>query len=315
MDKLQQEQPAKLRVIHVTDLPAGWLGKTHAMWLGAAQMQSDWVLFTDGDIIFRKDALRRTLAYAELTGCDHLVILPTFIMQGFGEHMMLSFFGLTSSFLIRFWNVRDPKARDSVGAGSFNLIRRSAYESVGTYNALRMEVIDDLKLGESVKQHGFVQDCVLGRDLVSLRWAQGVFGIVRNLQKNMFGLLRFSWLLAALAAIGALIYHLGPWLGLLLAPGITKLGFALAIVGISLLYARSPRQFEVSGWLFLTQPLAALMFIYTLLNSAFSALFHGGVVWRGTLYRFDEIHAGVANSRREREERKDKNDQRDRISV
>src|SRR5437588_6329023 len=129
-------------------------------------------------------------------------------MKGFGERMMLGFFGLASSLLLRPWKVRDPKARDFIGAGAFNLIRRSAYEGVGTYQALRMEVIDDLKLGESVKQHGFVQDCVRGPGLVRLRWAEGAFGVVRNLQKNMFSLLRLNWGLVYLAVMAATIYHL-----------------------------------------------------------------------------------------------------------
>src|SRR5436309_2095862 len=67
MDQLRGESPVKVDVIHITELPPGWLGKTHAMWSGAAATHGDWILFTDGDIVFRADALRRTLSYAELT--------------------------------------------------------------------------------------------------------------------------------------------------------------------------------------------------------------------------------------------------------
>lgn len=304
MDRFHSESPGKVRVIHVKELPTGWLGKTHAMWTGAAKGQSDWILFTDGDITFRSDALRRAVNYAEQKCCDHLVILPTMVMHSFGERMMLGFFGFASSLMIRFWKVRDPKSRDAIGVGAFNLIRRSAYQSLGTYEALRMEVIDDLKLGESVKQHGFIQDCVRGPGLVSVRWAEGALGVVRNLQKNLFSLLRFRWTLAALAAVGAIIYHLGPWLGLIFAPGITKLGFAIAAFAILLLYASVASHFGVSAWFILTQPLAALMFVFSLFNSVVSSYLHGGVMWRGTVYRLDEIEAGVAQSRRESEERR-----------
>jgi len=54
-----------LRVIHHTELPAGWLGKTHAMWTAANQANGDWLLFTDADVLFKPDSLRRALAYAE----------------------------------------------------------------------------------------------------------------------------------------------------------------------------------------------------------------------------------------------------------
>jgi hypothetical protein len=303
MDRLQRESE-NLRVIHVRDLPARWLGKTHAMWKGASAARGDWILFTDGDITFRSDALRRAVNYAEETACDHLVILPTMVMHGFGEQMMLGFFGFASSLMVRFWKVRDPKSSDAIGVGAFNLIRRSVYEDLGTYEALRMEVIDDLKLGESVKQHGFVQDCVRGPGLVRVRWAQGAFGVVKNLQKNLFSLLRFSWTLAGLAAIAAMIYHIGPWLGLIFAPGIAKLGFAVACFAIVLHYASVSREFGVSAWFVLTQPLAAVMFVFSLLSSAVSAYLHGGVLWRGTVYKLDEIEAGTAQSRRESEERR-----------
>jgi hypothetical protein len=247
--------------------------------------------------MFRSDALRRTLNYAELTACDHLVIFPTLIMKTCGERMMLAFFGLASSLLLRPWKVRDPKARDFIGAGAFSLIRRSAYEALGTYRALRMEVIDDLRLGQSVKQHGFVQDCVRGPSLVQLRWAEGAFGVVRNLQKNMFSLLRFNWGLVLLASIAATIYHLGPWVGLVLVPGVAKAGFALALCAIALLYARITRQFDVPFWYVFTHPVAALMFVYTLLNSAVSSVVHGGVMWRGTTYSIDEIRLATAQGK------------------
>src|SRR5690349_11015656 len=203
MDRLQSDFPGNLDVIHITELPSGWLGKTHAMWRGAAATDSDWILFTDGDIVFRPDALRRALTYAEVTRCDHLVIFPTLTMHTAGEKMMIGFFGLASSLLLRSWKVHDPHAKDYVGAGAFNLIRRSTYEALGTYQALRMEVIDDLKLGQAAKEHGFTQDCVRGPGLIELRWAVGAFGVVRKLQKNMFSLLRFSWPLAGLASIVA----------------------------------------------------------------------------------------------------------------
>ena len=289
MDHLQREFPGKLTVVHISELPAGWLGKTHAMWRGAAASAGDWILFTDGDILFRSDAVRRTITYAELTGCDHLVIFPTMIMKTFGERMMLGFFGLASSLWLRAWRVRNPQNKEFIGVGAFNLIRRSAYEGVGTYQALRMEVIDDLKLGQVVKEHGCVQDCVRGPGLVRLRWAEGAFGVVRNMQKNLFSLLRFSWPLSIAAAIATILYHLGPWVGLFLAPGVAKIGFAVGAFSILMLYLQLGRQFDLPVWYITTHPVATLMFVYALLNSAASSIVHGGVVWRGTIYSVNEI--------------------------
>jgi len=49
----------RLRVIHHRELPAGWLGKTHAMWTASNEATGDWLLFTDADVLFKPDSLRR----------------------------------------------------------------------------------------------------------------------------------------------------------------------------------------------------------------------------------------------------------------
>ena len=56
---------ARFKVIHIQDLPPGWLGKTHAMWRASQIATGDWLLFTDADVLFKPDALRRAIAYAE----------------------------------------------------------------------------------------------------------------------------------------------------------------------------------------------------------------------------------------------------------
>src|ERR1700746_1186982 len=54
-----------LRIVHVSELPAGWLGKTHAMWSAGLEATGEWLLFTDADVLFKPDVLRRALTYAE----------------------------------------------------------------------------------------------------------------------------------------------------------------------------------------------------------------------------------------------------------
>ena len=79
-------------VIHIAELPAGWLGKTHAMWTAAQQATGDWLLFTDADVLFKPDSLRRAVAYAETEKADHVVLFPRMIMKRPGERMMIAFF-------------------------------------------------------------------------------------------------------------------------------------------------------------------------------------------------------------------------------
>ena len=134
------------------------------------------------------DALRRAVVYAERERADHVVLFPTMVMKSAGERMMMAFFQSQFVFAHRPWKVADPKSRDSMGVGAFNLIRREVYERIGTYQRLRMAVLDDMKLGEVVKHEGYRQRGVFGRDLLKLRWVFGAMGMVRNLTKNFFAI-------------------------------------------------------------------------------------------------------------------------------
>ena len=58
-------EDTRLKVLHIEELPAGWLGKTHALHAAAATSSADWLLFTDADVLFVPDTLRRAIALAE----------------------------------------------------------------------------------------------------------------------------------------------------------------------------------------------------------------------------------------------------------
>src|ERR1700731_695202 len=206
-----------LRVVHHRELPAGWLGKTHAMWTAANHATGDWLLFTDADVLFKPDSLRRALAYAESVPADHVVLFPQMIMKRPGEYMMIAFFQTLFVFGHRPWKVADPSTDDHMGVGAFNLVRRRVYEAVGTYEALRMEVLDDMKLGKVVKRAGFAQRNVFGGDLISIRWANGAMGVVNNLTKNFFAVLSFQWWRTLISAFGLAFLNFGPFLSFLLA--------------------------------------------------------------------------------------------------
>jgi glycosyltransferase involved in cell wall biosynthesis len=299
MERLAAEPTSqgRLRVVHVKDLPAGWLGKVHAMWTGAQQagLQShpqfkpDWILFTDADCVFAADSVRRAMHYTLNTNTDHLVLFPTAHMKRLGERMMISFPQVMSNFAMRPWKIRDPKARDHVGVGAFNLVRRTTYEAIGTYEKLRLEVVDDVKLGEAIKKSGLRQDVVFGPGLVTLRWAVGAAGVVSNLEKNLFAFLQFRIALVLAVCAVTSFFCIGPFAGLLFAAGWARAPFAVAVAMIAIAYSYTGRYMASSPLLFLTCPVAAIVFAYATLQSAFTALRDGAITWRGTKYSLKEL--------------------------
>jgi glycosyltransferase involved in cell wall biosynthesis len=286
-------RPERLKVIHITELPAGWLGKTHAMWTAGQHATGEWLLFTDADVLFRPDSLRRAIAYAEEERADHVVLFPQMIMNGVGERMMLAFFQVLFVFGHRPWKVADPKARDHMGVGAFNMVRRPVYDAVGTYRALRMDVIDDMKLGKIIKNAGFVQRNVFGKDLISLRWAKSAFGVVNNLTKNFFALLYFQWWRTLITIVGIAFINLGPFLGVWLAHGWARIPYAVALGSLFAIYCGMSIRSAIPPYYFFLHPVGTSLFVYILLRSMFHALSNDGIVWRGTKYPLEELRRGM----------------------
>lgn len=295
MDRVASTPPAanRLRVIHIKDLPPNWLGKAHAMWTAAKQSSGDWLLFTDADVFFRPDTLTRTLAYAAAERADHVVLFPNFVMHSPGERMMIAFFQTLFVFGHRPWKVADPKTKDFMGVGAFNLIRRQVYETVGTYQALRFEVLDDMKLGKVVKEAGYAQRCVFGRGLLSIRWAKGAMGVVENLTKNMFAIMSFQWWRAVASAFALAFLNLMPFAGVVLAHSWGRLPYAVALASMFGIYVGMSWMSDVPAYYFALHPLSSTLFVYILLRSMVLTLGRGGVVWRGTFYPLEELRRGL----------------------
>lgn len=291
MDRMAAEAAAEgknLTALHVSELPAGWMGKTHAMALAAGRATAPWLLFTDGDILFAKDSLQRALNFAESERADHMVVFPTLILKGFGERMMIAFFQGVSALFSRFWRIPVEGAKESLGVGAFNLIRADVYREIGGFESLRMEVLEDLRLGFEVKKRGFRQRVAFGRDLVRVRWVVGTAGMIRNITKNFFAAFRFRVLWTLVACAGLALFCLGPFVAL--AGNWWLRGSTALVLLMLLLLYRYYRQYTgIATWYAVTFPVGSSLVLYAILRSMILTLVRGGVVWRGTLYPLAEL--------------------------
>src|SRR5229473_5715152 len=154
----------RLRAVHITQLPAGWLGKPHALQKAYEASTGDWLLFTDADVRFKRDVLRRAIALAKARNLEHLALMGDVEMVGFWETVLISFFGIPFHIATDFRRVAIPDSRAYIGVGAFQLLRRAAYEASGTHRRLAMEVVDDMKLGKIVKQSGFRSGAGIAQD-------------------------------------------------------------------------------------------------------------------------------------------------------
>ena len=283
--------------LRIRELPEGWLGKPHALWRGIDRAKATWLLFTDGDILFARDALRLALHTAIREKADHFVLAPTLLAASLGEKAVQATIQVLGYFIARMWKIGDTRARDAFGVGGFSLVRREALTAIGGMERLRMEVVEDVALGWLIKREAHRRSLmVLGPGLVRLRWLNGTFGIVKLLEKNAFAGVRFSVPRAILACFALLMHAIlpiaalatGPW-GIA-AAAVAYTGIALGMVANHKLNGLSPL------FAFAFAP-SVLIVTWAFLRSMFLTVARGGVVWRGTLYPLKELRKKMVGFR------------------
>lgn len=289
LDEMAEANP-RLRVIHINSLPAGWLGKTHALAVGSRRATGKLILFTDADVVFEKTALTRAVTFFLKRKLDHLVVAPSLQMKGtllrlFGESFALIFFPM----FMRPWKAKDPESGCHIGIGAFNLIGVGAYQRLGGHETIRLRPDDDLKLGKMVKRGGFRQDILFGDDQLHLEWYSSLGEMIGGLEKNAFAGADYRVPLVLSGACFHSICSCLPFLALVVASGPARVVHAVAAGVILVLFIRLGRSHRVPAWHAAGFPLAALLFVYVLLRTMMLNLMRGGIYWRGTFYRLDEL--------------------------
>jgi hypothetical protein len=292
LEQFAQGDP-RLHVLHIAELPSGWLGKPHALQAAASAATGEWLLFTDADVRFDPLVVRRTIALANEKKWDHLTLLANVDLDGFWERVAVSYFAFCFMFGSQAWRVSDPTSTKYVGVGAFQLVRRAAYQASGTHKRLAMEVLDDMKLGKVLKQSGFRSGVAAADGMVKVRWHDGVGNMIRGVTKNIFASLGFRVSLALASVMLILVSSILPFAGLIIANGAARVFSLIAALTAVIAQGEVTQGAGESRLYGLTHPLGALIFIYMVLRSMVVTLWQGGVVWRETFYPLDELRRGI----------------------
>ena len=138
-------EDARVQVKRVESLPDGWLGKCHACHVGASAATGEWILFTDADCWLKPDVIARALRVADREAADHITLTPGVAAETLGARAWhLAFLTRLASWIS---GVNRDRPNAYLGIGAFNLVRASAYRECGGYEALRLTILDDVKLG------------------------------------------------------------------------------------------------------------------------------------------------------------------------
>jgi hypothetical protein len=284
---------ARLKYARINSLPAGWLGKPHALQQAFERSSGEWLVFTDADVHFSADLLRRSVALAKREGWDHLTLLSGAEMHTVGETIAMTFFGMGFAMGVRPWRTNDPHSKAYTGVGAFQLMRRSTYEAIGTHRRLAMEVVDDMKLGKLVKEAGFRSGVAKAWKEVRVRWHAGVGNIIRGTTKNFFAAAGYNLGLMCLQLVMVFGICVLPWLALPFVRGWALIFDAIAVAVTIAVHAGVCIEVGASPIYAVTEPIGASIFCWMLARSTIVTLWNGGIEWRGTFYPLEELRRGV----------------------
>ena len=288
MDRLANDD-RRLSVIHVDSLPDGWLGKNHALQLGTSRASGEYLLLTDGDILFTPDALQRAVRYAVHGRIDHLCLIPRMIPGGYWENALTAYFGLIFSVGTFAWLVPTPLKWAYAGVGAFNLVHTEAYKSVGGHEPIRLDVLDDVKLGKLMKRSGFRQDILVAGSFVRVKWQGTAGGVIGGLEKNAFAAVDYSPVKLTVVTATLLTMLYLPYVAPLFVPDVRCLGYLATVALVHWTYAVFGQRFGV-GWLVCPAlPAVGLLLLWAFWRSAWVTLRQGGVRWRDTFYPLGEL--------------------------
>ena len=291
LEKMTKQDP-RLTVVTIAGLPAGWLGKPHALHVGAQRAQGEFILFTDADVVFHSSALRKAMAHVRANRFDHVTVIPEDTMPGFFLRTLAGTFGIFMFLLFKPWQARNPRSRCYMGIGAFNLIRTSVYRALGGHEPVALRPDDDLKFGKLVKDDGYRQDVLNGRGMVTVEWYRSVAELIDGLMKNMFAGMEYRVSVVIAATLAALVMHIWPWIGVWVTGGWPQTWYAVTVVMMIVSFGVTMRPFGVKFWHGLLLPLTVGLLVYIQCRSAALALWRGGIVWRGTFYELRQLKTG-----------------------
>jgi glycosyltransferase involved in cell wall biosynthesis len=184
---LATENP-KVRLLEATELPAGWVGKNNAVWIGAREARGDWLLFTDADAVHAPDSAARALSIAAENNAALVSFSPEQVMQSWYEKAVIPYVFTRLSSRFRFADVNDPKNKSAAANGQFVLIRRDAYHAVGGHAGIAGDVLEDVALAARVKATGYRLWFGSGKGIVRVRMYRSFAAMWEGWKKNLYSL-------------------------------------------------------------------------------------------------------------------------------
>lgn len=290
LETLQSEH-ANLKVHHIEDLPEGWMGKANAMQQGAERANGEYLLFTDADILMEESTLARAAHYMRMKKLDHMALVFKNISPGWLLNSLILESGAGLIQLFRPWLAKKATARNFIGVGAFNMVRRKTYFELDGHERIRMHPIDDIMLGKVFKRNGYRQECLLGIDLVSVPWYESVKEMIDGLMKNVLAIINFRFVLLIPLLFGMVFLNILPLWGVLFSEGYAQFIWTVVILTRIGAFYYGTRLLDITPWCSLGTLITPYISLYIVLRAAWLNYSEKGIYWRGTHYSIDTLRS------------------------
>lgn len=282
---------SRINVLHVDELPEGWLGKVHALHRGIEGTNGEWILIADADIHFSVDTLKKAVSYCEENKIDYLTSVPNIKSKNIFLRTLIAQLFHQGSLFIDPLRLNDPRQKTCYGMGAFMLFRRSVYERSEKMPWLRMEALDDTGLALLMRRAGAKMGVLAGLGELNLEWYPSLLAYVKGVEKNAFAYYQYSWFYM-------LMISLGNWAMTFGMVGAPFLSHSIAVQLISTLtvffyliavYLQAKKFMHLPFYLICLFPLATALLPIIHIRAAILATVRGGIRWRGTFYPLCEL--------------------------
>ena len=275
----------RLTVLSGQAPPRGWTGKLWAMQQGVAHVGSRpaaprYVLFTDADVVYRKEVLRSLVARAVAGDLVLTSLMVKLRCESLAERLFIPAFIFFFQMLYPFAWVNNRAHKLAGAAGACMLVHYDALRAAGGIEAIRGALIDDCALGKRLKAVGPIW-LGLTRRVKSLRAYPQVGDIRRMVARTAYDQLRYSPLMLAGTIAGMALTYLAPPLLALVGEGPVRMLGVAALGLMTYSFVPTLRFYRLSPAWALALPGIAFAYMAFTLDSAYQHARGRGGLWKG----------------------------------
>ena len=284
---------SKIKIIKIKNIANNnWVGKNWACYNGFKASTNNILLFTDADIVYRKETISSALKYFKKNNLEALTLIPKINTKKWSK-IILPTLKLIMMTLYSPNQVNNKLNKKAYVYGSFFLINKQAYIKIGTHKAVKNEIVEDKAIGELIKSNQMNLKMVSGNNLINTNWKEGLQENQETLERIISSAIKNNILNGFGFTILAFFTMIFPYLIILntlnsVLSNNINLDILILIILTSLMLATfgyEIKKLNINLIFILTQPISSLLFIIALISVIKKTIRKEEITWKNRSYK------------------------------